>query len=81
MGSESARQERQDDVAEEDGELRSQQFVMDESAPGNRRRKQERNLSLGKDERAALMRYDPGQEHDQEQEQRSNQFEQWQRLR
>src|SRR6266700_444217 len=66
--------EGQEQGGEEDGGLRAQQFEMDQSTPADRRGEKKSDFSLGEGQRGPLMRHDPGQYDNNQQDERAKRF-------
>ncbi len=60
--------------AEENPQLRAEQFVVNEGSPADRRGEEEGHFSLGERERGALVRNDPRQDDNNEQDEGASQL-------
>src|SRR5438093_2207502 len=76
-----APEQRQEHSAEQNRGLGTQQLVMQQPAPADRRRKEECNLGFRKGKRRPLMRNNPRQQNQDQQNDRADGFEQDQVLR
>src|SRR5690349_7229149 len=74
MTTKSARDEHQDEAAEENRCLRPQQFEMNQIAPSDWGREQERDLRLGERQSGSLSRNDPPEQQEREQGKRAERF-------
>ncbi len=73
--------QRQQEHAEKNPQLGTQEFEVNQHAPGDGRGEQERHFGLGEGQRRAFMRNNPGQQHDDEKHERAEQFKQQQMFR